>query len=123
MPGPDGTRGVRLEQDLDRGRYVMTVDGVAAGFVDYRDREGVVWLDHAEVDPGRRGQGLGAELVERTLQRLRSERRAVVPLCGYVARYVREHPEHADLVPRGRGARPGTGTGTGTSTGTADGAP
>lgn len=102
MSGPTGAR---LVHDAAADRYVLTVDGTEVGHLDYRERDGLVELVHAEVDPRRRGQGLAAVLVDRALALLRAEGRRVVPLCGYVAAHVRDHPEHHDLV-----AEPSAGT-------------
>lgn len=71
-------------------RYELELDGGLA-FIDYRRRDHVVTLTHAEVPMALRGAGLGAELV-----RERGER--VVPHCAFVALYMRRHPESHDLL-------------------------
>ena len=78
-------------------RYELLVDGQLVGIADYRlDGEAVI-LPHTEIDPGRRGQGLGALLVKGALDDIRSAGRTVVPACWYVGQYLDEHPEEQDL--------------------------
>lgn len=82
------------------GRYLLLVDGRAAGELDHRDADGVRTFTHTRVDDRLRGRGLAAQLVERGLVDAREEGLGVVGQCTYVARYLTDHPEHADLVDR-----------------------
>ncbi|GAA0809650.1 GNAT family N-acetyltransferase [Spirilliplanes yamanashiensis] len=87
-----------VQENADRRRFEVLADGEVAGFAQYRvDGDRVVVL-HTEVDPARRGQGLAQLLAEETLRALRDSGRTVVPVCPFFARYLREHPEHADVV-------------------------
>jgi predicted GNAT family acetyltransferase len=79
-------------------RYEIVVDGMVAGIADFRlDGETVV-LPHTEIDASRRGQGLGAILVQGALDDIRDSGRTVVPVCWYVAKYIEEHPQEQDLL-------------------------
>ena len=89
---------VTVQDNADRHRFEIEVDGEVGGFAAYRLRDGAVVLTHTEVDPRHRGRGVGQELVARTLDLLRERGDRVVPSCPYVAGYVAEHPEYADLV-------------------------
>ena len=79
-------------------RYELLVDGQLAGIADFHLNGEAVVLPHTEIDPSRRGQGLGAILVQGVLDDVRSAGRTVVPSCWYVAQYIDEHPEHRDLL-------------------------
>jgi predicted GNAT family acetyltransferase len=81
-----------------RRRYELFVDGELSGLADYRERDGVVTVVHSEVDRAHRGQGLGNELAQRTLDQLRARGVKVVPACPFFARYVSEHHEYDDLI-------------------------
>ncbi len=80
-----------------KSRYEMPVDGKIA-FVAYRRDEGMIFLNHAEVPQELEGRGLGSELARATLEQVRSEGLKVVPRCGFIAAFIRRHPEYADLV-------------------------
>lgn len=78
-------------------RYELDVDGGLA-FIDYRRDGNIVTMTHAEVPRALRGAGVGAELVRGTLELARQRGDRVVPLCSFVAHYMRRHPEVHDLL-------------------------
>jgi predicted GNAT family acetyltransferase len=79
-------------------RYELHVDGALAGVADYTERGDVLVMPHTEIDPSRRGQGLGAVLVQGALDDIRPTGRKVVPSCWYVAQFIDENPSYKDLV-------------------------
>ena len=79
-------------------RYELYVDGEMVGIADYRVDGSTVVMPHTEIQPRRRGNGLGAILVKGALDDIRAAGRTVVPSCWYVREYVDEHPEEADLL-------------------------
>lgn len=83
--------------DADR-RYELLVDGQVAGIADFHLDGGTVVLPHTVIDPSRRGQGLGAVLVQGALDDIRAAGRTVVPSCSYVREYIEEHPDQQDLL-------------------------
>jgi predicted GNAT family acetyltransferase len=82
----------------DENRYVVTVDGARAGFLDYRIRGDVFIARHTEIDPSFGGRGLGSALVTEVLDRVRSSGRRLSPVCPFVQHFLGEHPEYRDLV-------------------------
>lgn len=86
----------------DRSRYELLVDGQLAGIADYRVVADTVVFPHTEIDHSRRGQGLGAQLVQGALDDVRPSGRRVVPSCWYVAQFIDEHPEYRDLLDQSR---------------------
>jgi predicted GNAT family acetyltransferase len=79
-------------------RFEVLVDGKVAGFADYRLLPTKIVFTHTEIRPEHEGQGLAARLVRYALDESRDAGLRVVPLCPYVASYVKHHPEYADLV-------------------------
>ena len=80
-----------------QGRYEMDVDGGIA-VASYRADDKVVTVFHTEVPASLRGRGLGDHLVKGTLDLIRASGRKVIPRCGFVAVYIRRHPEYRDLL-------------------------
>ena len=80
------------------GRYELFVDGVLAGVADYTERGDVLEFPHTEIDPQRRGQGLGAVLVQGALDDVRPTGRKVVPSCWYVAQWIDENPSYREML-------------------------
>lgn len=79
-------------------RFEVSVDGRRVGLLDY-DVQGDAFVAlHTEIDPAYGGRGLGGELVEQVLRHVRSAQQRLVPRCSFVAHFVEQHPEYADLV-------------------------
>jgi predicted GNAT family acetyltransferase len=89
---------VSVHNRVERSRYEIEVDGVVAGFADYRDNGREVVFPHTVIDPGRRGQGLGEQLVVAALDDVRGSGRTVVAQCWFVHEFIEAHPEYADLI-------------------------
>ncbi|PVY97477.1 GNAT family N-acetyltransferase [Actinomycetospora cinnamomea] len=102
----DDESDVRVDEDLDRGAFVLRVDGVEAGRADVRRRRGdapAIVLVHTEVDEAYAGRGLAGRVVRAVFDAARAEGVAVVPRCPYAQRWLRSHPEYlVDVPPRDR---------------------
>ncbi|RSS32702.1 GNAT family N-acetyltransferase [Streptomyces sp. WAC08241] len=81
-----------------RHRYEILVDGERAGLTAYRDRDDRRVFFHTEVDDAYAGQGLAAILVERALADVRASGLRIVPVCPYVAKFLKKHEEFADIT-------------------------
>lgn len=82
----------------DARQYEITVDGEHAGLIDYLDRDGQRILYHTEIDDKFGGQGLAATLVEQALTDTRSAGKRIVPVCPYIAKYVKRHHDFDDVL-------------------------
>ena len=96
MAHEDGALEVR-RNDADR-RYELLDDGQLVGIADFHVDGSRVVVPHTEIDSRRRGQGLGAVLVQGVLDDIRHAGRTVVPACWYVRQYIDEHPDESDLL-------------------------
>src|SRR5688572_1290781 len=79
-------------------RFELHKDGVLAGHAEYNLLKGAVMFTHTEVQPQFEGQGLASRLVAFALDDVRQRGLQVIPVCQYVAGYIRKHPEYLDLV-------------------------
>jgi len=87
----------QVRDDSTRQRFELPVGGELA-FIDYLREGGNVIMTHAEVPPALRGGGVGSALVKGALALVRAQGGRVVPLCPFVAQYMRRHPETRDLL-------------------------
>jgi len=87
---------VRVVDNPAELRYELDDDGTLAGEIRYRRVPGGLALVHTEVDPKR--HGLGTEIVRGALDDMRERGLKVVPVCPFVAAFIRRHPEYADLL-------------------------
>ncbi|MGE7775111.1 MULTISPECIES: GNAT family N-acetyltransferase [Chitinophaga] len=69
--------------------------------IEYMEGGNRIFLTHTEVAPQLEGQGVAALLVERVLSIIDERGQKIVPLCPYVATYIRKHPEWKKLLAHG----------------------
>jgi uncharacterized protein len=79
-------------------RYEALAGGELLGQIRYRTEPGLIVLVHTEVAPSAEGAGVGSLLIKHALDDIRARGLHVVPLCPFVAAYIRRHPDYADLV-------------------------
>jgi predicted GNAT family acetyltransferase len=90
-----------VRDNPERSRYELVLGDDVVGIADYRVSGEQVTMPHTETDPAHRGQGYGAILVRGALDDVRRAGRTVVPACWYVAEFIGDNPEYADLVAAG----------------------
>ena len=91
--------GARLvHHAVESHRYEISVGGHRAGFAAYVDTNGQRIFYHTEVDHEFSGRGLGAVLVSAALTDTRSTGKRVVPVCPYVANYVKVDHDFDDIL-------------------------
>jgi len=88
-----------VRDNTERRRFEMDVDGGVA-FANYRADDSVVVVTHTEVPAALQGRGVGNRFVREMLDLIRASGRKVVPACGFVAAFIRGHPEYQDLLAR-----------------------
>lgn len=89
----------QITHNAAESRYELQLNGQLAAFAEYRPAGDAVMLSHTETREGYEGQGLASRLISEVLGTLKTERRSVLPMCPFVASYIREHREYAGLVP------------------------
>jgi predicted GNAT family acetyltransferase len=81
-----------------RHRYEILVDSKSAGLTAYRDRDDQRVFYHTEVDDAFAGQGLASVLVQQALTDVRASGKRIVPVCPYVAKFLKKHDEFTDIT-------------------------
>ena len=79
-------------------RYEAEINGQLAVIEYERTGDRIIFL-HTEVPEALEGHGVAAKMARVALEDARARRLAVIPLCPYVASYIRRHPEYRALVP------------------------
>jgi predicted GNAT family acetyltransferase len=85
--------------EADKSRFAIYAEGGTA-VLDYQRFDDKVVYTHTGVPPALEGRGIGSRLVKTGLDWARGEGLRVVPVCTFVAAYIRRHPEYADLAKR-----------------------
>ena len=68
------------------------------GVLEYRFEGSVVVIDHTEVPPQLRGQGVAGQLAQAALTHAQSAGWRIRPQCRYIATYIERHPQFKALL-------------------------
>lgn len=82
----------------DAQQYEIFVGDERAGLAAYVDAGTQRIFYHTEVDDRFGGRGLAGVLVSQALTETRSAGKRIVPVCPYVAKYVKEHHDFDDVL-------------------------
>lgn len=87
-----------LKDNSGAQRFELIAEGKMVGFAQYMPAGDAITITHTEVAPEHGGKGYGSALAKLALDRIREERKRVIPACGFIADYIGKHQEYADLV-------------------------
>lgn len=79
------------------GQFELSVDGHTA-FAAYQLVGRSIVFTHTEVPPALQGRGVGSALARGALDAARARGAEVVPLCPFIASFIRAHHEYLNLV-------------------------
>ena len=82
---------MKVTLDQTSSRYIISVDGVQAGFVQIEETEDSVAFTHTEVNREFEGKGVASRLAQDALTDAASRGKTIVPQCPYIARYLNRH--------------------------------
>lgn len=88
LPIIDNTEAQRFEAQLGDDRAVA----------EYHLKNDVIIFTHTEVPEVMEGKGVAGKLIKTALDTAKAEHYQVVPLCPFVAAYIKRHPDYRDLV-------------------------
>lgn len=78
-------------------RFELWVDGQLSK-LDYREDGDTIVLTHVGVPVEFRGRGLAGVITKAGLEYAKAKSLRVIPICSYVAAYIRRNPQYADLT-------------------------
>lgn len=76
----------------DQSRYEARDDGELIGVLDYRRTQSSITVDHVEVVPAMRGQGIGDLLVKAAVDDARQADLELIPICPFAAAWLARNP-------------------------------
>lgn len=79
-------------------RYEILLGDTLAGFSEYNVLANGLVFTHTEILPEFEGRGLSSTLVRHALEDVRALGTRVIPVCPFVAAFLRKHPEFHDLI-------------------------
>ena len=93
---------LKVENNEAKKRFEIKVEDKYA-FAEYMRVANRIIFTHTEVPPGLEGNGLGSMLAKSGLEFAKAESLKVIPLCPYIAGYIKKHQEYLPLVMEGYG--------------------
>ena len=81
-----------LIDNQEKNQYEFHIEGHIAK-IEYKLKGERIYLIHTEVPKAIGGRGIGSMLVKRVLEDIQDRGLNLVPLCPFVAAYLKEHPE------------------------------
>ena len=94
MPEQD----VALSDNTAAHRFELRVAGTVAAYAEYNVLAHALLFTHTEVLPEFEGAGHGSRLARYALDAVRSRGLRAIPVCPFIAAYIRKHAEYQDLV-------------------------
>lgn len=89
-----------LIDNIEENRYEFHVGRQIVKIEYIKTANGEIYLTHTETPVGLEGQGIASELVKKVLEDIEEKNLRLIPLCPFVAGYIRKHPEWRKLVIR-----------------------
>lgn len=81
----------------EKKRFEIQI-GEKIAVLEYIPTNNFLVFSHTEVPPSLEGQGLGSKLAHTGLDYAQEHNLKIMPLCPYVAMYIRRHPEYRPLI-------------------------
>jgi predicted GNAT family acetyltransferase len=88
---------IQLQHNSEARQYVLEINEHKA-VVNYEERNGKLYLVHAEVPYNLRGRGIGEELVLKTFEKLTEAGHKAVGICSFVRAVRDRHPEWKNSI-------------------------
>lgn len=87
-----------VRRDEAGSRYQVLVGDVVAGFAEYTEKGDRTVFTHTEIGDEFGGRGLGKVLAAGALDDVVARGRVIVPLCPFIAGYLKKNPGYEEHV-------------------------
>lgn len=91
---------IPVSDNTGSNQFEMKVEGKLAK-IEYTLKGDRIFLTHTEVPAALEGKGVASAMVEKVLQNIEERKLKLVPLCPYVASYLKRHPDWKRLLANG----------------------
>ncbi|GAB3989157.1 GNAT family N-acetyltransferase [Spirosoma daeguense] len=87
-----------IQNNTSRHRFELETEGKLSIVAYQKVDDETLALTHTEVDPSLEGRGIGSKLVEGVLRYVEAHELKIVPLCPFIAAYLKRHPDWNRVV-------------------------
>ncbi|MCW9038825.1 GNAT family N-acetyltransferase [Altibacter sp.] len=91
---------MEITENKEKKRFETTVEG-KTGVIEYIRAQDKMYLTHTEVPDALEGKGIASSMAKYALEQIKDEGLKLVPLCPFIASYVKRHPEYKTLLAAG----------------------
>ncbi len=91
---------ITVENNEDRHRFEAHT-GEDTAVLEYTLATNLIVYNHTEVPKHLEGQGIASQMAKVALEYAKEHNLKIMPLCPYVAAYIRRHPEYKSLLRAG----------------------
>ena len=89
---------IQRKETEDKGKFYIEENNRQIALMTYKKSGGVITIDHTEVDPKFRGEGLGEDLVTAGVKYARENNSKIVPTCPFAEKVINGKPEFQDVI-------------------------
>ncbi|VAW20903.1 hypothetical protein MNBD_BACTEROID01-1585 [hydrothermal vent metagenome] len=89
-----------LIDNTERKQYEFHIEAFVPR-IEYIKEKNNIYLTHTEVPKELENKGIGSKLVKQVFRVIEQENLTLIPLCPFVAMYIKRHPEWGKLVMKG----------------------
>lgn len=90
----------KIKDNKTKKQYELEIDNHIAR-IEYIIAQDKIYLTHTEVPPSLEGKGIGFNIIKQALEDIKERELTLIPLCPFVALYIKRHPEWKKLVLKG----------------------
>ncbi len=91
---------VEIKENIEKKRFEAEVENSLA-LIEYIRAEDKMYLTHTEVPTELEGKGIASSMAKQVLQQIKDEHLKLVPLCPFIASYIKRHPEWKEILAKG----------------------
>jgi uncharacterized protein len=88
---------IAVVNNAEESQFEVRVGGQLA-VAAYHLSDDTITFTHTEVPDALEGQGVAGRLARAALDHARANELRVVPMCAFIASYIKRHPEYQELV-------------------------
>ncbi len=89
---------IQQSENNNQGKFFIEENEKQLALMTYKKSGGVITIDHTEVDPNRRGEGIGEDLVAADVKFARKNSLKIMPTCPFAKKVIDEAPEFQDVL-------------------------
>jgi Predicted acetyltransferase len=88
---------LEITHNTEKKRFEVLIDGQLSK-LDYIEDGNTIVMTHVGVHPDHRGGGVAGKITQSALEYARAKSLRVIPMCSYIAAYIRRNPQYVELT-------------------------